>query len=59
MKNEIIQRINAVLGALNSIDVRGKANLNNLSGSMAILEEVVSMLNSVEFAEPQQEEAQE
>ena len=59
MKNEIIQRINAVLGALNSIDVRGKANLNNLSGSMAILEEAVSMLNSVEFAKPQQEEAQE
>ena len=58
MKNEIIQRINAVLGALNNIDVRGKANLNNLSGSIALLEEVTSMLNSVEFKEPQEEEAQ-
>ena len=58
MKAEIIQRINAVLGALNNIDVRGKANLNNLSGSIALLEEVTSMLNSVEFKEPQEEEAQ-
>lgn len=58
MKNEIVQRINAVLSALNNIDVRGKSNLNNLSGSIALLEEVASMLSSVEFKEPQVEEAQ-
>lgn len=59
MKNEIIQRINAVLGALNNIDVRGKLNLNNLGGSISLLEEVASMLSSVEFKEPQKEAAQE
>jgi len=40
MKNDILGRLSAVLSALNSISVCGKANLANLSGSIAVLEEV-------------------
>lgn len=58
MKNEIMQRLAVVLNALNNIDVRGKANLANLSGSIAMIEEVNAMLNGVEFAEEQNKAAE-
>lgn len=44
MKEEILQRINAVLAALNNITVCGKGNLTNLSGSIAVLEELYGTL---------------
>lgn len=44
MKGEILQRLGAVLKALNGISVSGKQNLVNLSGSIAIIEEVTGML---------------
>ena len=58
MKNEVMQRLAVVLNALNNIDVKGKANLANLSGSIAMIEEVSAMLNSVDFAEEQNEAAE-
>lgn len=58
MKDEILQRLAVVLNALNNIDVRGKANLANLSGSIAMIEEVSAMLGSVDFAEEQNKAAE-
>ena len=46
MKDNILQRIGAVLNALNNVTVSGKANLANLSGSIVILEELYGLLNS-------------
>lgn len=43
-KKEIIDNIAAVCRALNQIDVRGKQNLMNLSGSIDILEMIVAKL---------------
>lgn len=58
MKDEIMQRLNVVLNALNSIPVSGKQNLANLSGSIAVIEEVVGMLNEAEItAEPEPKKA--
>ena len=51
MKTEIMQRLNLILGALNSISVSGKSNLANLSGSIAMLEEMAQMLNGAEIVE--------
>ena len=52
MKNEIMQRLNAVLNALNSISVRGKVDLANLSGSIAVIEEVAGMLDGAGVSAP-------
>jgi len=49
MKDEIMQRIGAVLNALNGINVSGKHNLVNLSGSIAVIEEIASMLSDAEI----------
>lgn len=46
MKEDIMQRLTVTLNALNSVSVSGKVNLANLSGSIAMLEEVASLLNS-------------
>ena len=46
MKEDIMQRLTVTLNALNSVSVSGKANLANLSGSIAMLEEVASLLSS-------------
>lgn len=61
MKDEIMQRLAAVLGALNHTTVCGKENLANLSGSIAVLEEVCGMLERAEILErtPQAEAQQE
>lgn len=45
MKDDIMQRLTVVLNALNNTSVSGKANLANLSSSIAVLEEVCGILN--------------
>ena len=49
MKDQVMQQLGFVLNALNN--VKGKANLANLSGSIAILEEVADVLNNAEIVE--------
>lgn len=51
MKEQVMQRLALVLNALNGVSVSGKANLANLSGSIAMLEEVADILNGVEIVE--------
>ena len=46
-----MQQLGFVLNALNNVYVKGKANLANLSGSIAILEEVADVLNNAEIVE--------
>ncbi len=55
MKNEIMQKLSAVINALNSISVSGKNNLANLSGSISVLEEVAITLNDAIVTEKEKE----
>lgn len=55
MKNEIMQKLSAVINALNSISVSGKSNLANLSGSISVLEEVAITLNDAIITEKEKE----
>lgn len=55
MKDEIMQRLIAALNALNSIPVSGKPNLANLSGSIAVIEEVIGILENAEVVEKAKE----
>ena len=41
--NLIIDKANAMLQALENIEVKGRANINNLSYSMSLLEELVKI----------------
>lgn len=49
MKNEIIQKLGAVINALNNVYVKGEQNLANLSGSITILKEVAEQVNTLEI----------
>lgn len=51
MKDQVMQQLGFVLNALNNVYVKGRANLANLSGSIAILEEVADVLNNAEIVE--------
>nr|DAY13051.1 MAG TPA: hypothetical protein [Caudoviricetes sp.] len=55
MKDEIMNRLAAVLNALNAVSVNGKQNLANLSGSIAVIEEVAAMLSDASIGEPNTE----
>lgn len=55
MKNEIMQKLSAVINVLNSISVSGKNNLANLSGSISVLEEVAITLNDAIVTEKEKE----
>ncbi len=57
MKDEIMQRIGAALNALNSVTVSGKYNLANLSGSIAVIEEIANMLKDAEITAPDAEKS--
>lgn len=50
MKEDILNSLAAVLGALNSITVSGKANLSNLSGSIGLIEDVYNKIRDASFA---------
>lgn len=59
MKNEIIQKLGAVINALNNVYVKGEQNLANLSGSITILKEVAEQVNTLEvktFSEDKRKE---
>lgn len=51
MKEEIMQRLAAILNALNSVPVSGKQNLANMSGSIVCIEEIIGMLNDAELVD--------
>lgn len=55
MKNEIMQKLGAVINALNSVSVSGKTNLANLSGSISVLEEIAVTLNGAIITEKEKE----
>lgn len=49
MNKDIVNKIVSVINALNGIEVKGKTNLMNLSGSIAVLEDVCQeIINSTE-----------
>lgn len=56
MKEEIMQQLTIVLNALNTIPVSGKQNLANLSGSIAVIEEVVDALGKAEITAAKKKE---
>lgn len=56
MKNEILQRLDITLSALNTVSVNGKANLANLSGSIAMIEEVYTLLKDAEVKSPEKKD---
>ena len=56
MKEDILQRLDLTLGALNSISVKGKENLANLSGSIAMIEEVMKILHGANITHPESKE---
>lgn len=56
MKENVLERLTVVLNALNSVYVRGKENLANMTGSIQVLEEVLSMLSEAEITEPKQKD---
>lgn len=55
IKDDVLQKIGAVLGALNSINVSGRNNVNNLAGSMNILEELAKQLAQCEISDTEDE----
>lgn len=50
MKNEIIQKLGAVINALNNVYVKGEQNLANLSGSIGVLREVAEQIGTADFS---------
>jgi hypothetical protein len=57
-KKEVIGHLSAMLNALNTISVSGKANVLNLGGCIALTEEIIQGLSKEEEKkeEPKEEE---
>lgn len=45
-KTDVLNRIFAVVRVLNNVEVKGKQNLDNLSGSIKLLEETAEILSN-------------
>ena len=54
MKEEILRKISIAMRALNNVSVHGKSNLDNLSGSIAFLEEIRRMVEVSDVVERQE-----
>lgn len=52
-KTQILQRVSAIITALNAVNVSGKQNLANLYGSIAALEELIPEIDKVIPNEPE------
>ena len=51
MKDKVKQQMGLVQDELKNVNKKGKENLANLSGSIAILEEVADVMNNAEIVE--------
>lgn len=51
MKEDIINRLVAVVQALNKVEIRGRSNIDNMSGSLRVLDDVINMVNNLEEQE--------
>lgn len=59
MKEDFLKCLAVVLNALDNITVQGRQNLANLSGSIAILEEMRNNLLECEITQRKKEEKKE
>ena len=57
MKETVLNRLAAVINALDNVSVHGKMNLANLSGSIAILEDILKSLADCDITEAHKENA--
>lgn len=48
MKEDIINRLAAVVGALNKVEVHGRSSIDNMSGSLRVLDDVISLLGQLQ-----------
>ena len=55
MKEKIMQELQAVVNALNTISVSGKENLGKLGGSISVLENIFGALSNADVKEPAKE----
>lgn len=55
MKEKIMQELQAVVNALNTISVSGKENLGKLGGSISVLENIFMELSKAEIQEAAKE----
>lgn len=51
-KGKIIQTLTAVIAALENVTTKGKTNLNNLGGSIEILERLREEVKTLEITMP-------
>ena len=49
MKNDILYKMNVLIGTLNNISVCGEQNCANIAGSIQILRELCSTINKCEI----------
>ena len=50
-KEELIQKLSAVINALDNVEVKGRVNLMNLSGCIALLDEVCQDIANMDNAD--------
>lgn len=55
MKNEMIQKMTMAINALNNVTVSGEQNMQNLLGSIAIMREIVELMQKEAAARERRE----
>lgn len=55
MKNEMIQKMTMAINALNNVTVSGEQNMQNLLGSIAVMREVVDIMQKEAAARERRE----
>ena len=56
MSEKVLPLLNAVYNALNGVTVHGRQNLENLAGSLKILEDVMNMIAKESEEKPPKKE---
>lgn len=56
MKNEMMQKMAAVVNALNTVTICGEQNMRTLSGSIGVLKELVTELQQYDLVKVQHSE---
>lgn len=49
VKNDVLMKLNAIMGVLGNVEVKGEQNFDNMSGSIKMLRDICSLLGKCDI----------
>ena len=57
IKNEILYKLNTLIGILNNVEVKGEQNCDNISGGIKMVRDICSLISKCSVEKPDEKKS--